>query len=442
MSTPAIALYLGETYATLGLFDMADTSAQRSKPTLKFEKSVFLPQTGLKNLLNQTKIKLEEEFKTAFETVPVYVVTKYFDRLKQFRLGGSISQVISKGFENSYSLKDSKSLSLAASQLIITLDKKSTDTTFLTQELERVKKINPDLNKVVISLTEDEYSATQIEELVQFFTKAGLKIFLCRQAHNQNELRKTLLNAGSEGTKEELIKDFTDVFGENTPVYFFCQNGFQREFENAELFNSANNFFAHYLKKQKMQSCAYFDIENFKFLRSSLSDSWQSPWGPVPLNHYSQTDLSVHPFAELKLNHLSMLGFDSSVNQLEPGPVIAGRAIKPLVLDLFWEELQKTEFCQTLFSSLQQDTLKSKITNILSVLEKGQKNIELFTSSDELKKIILVSLLNEIKLFSSDESVRMIGPLAPLFKGLIPDKYISGFSWSQEIMASAAGGKA
>ena len=131
-----------------------------------------------------------------------------------------------------------------------------------------------------------------------------------------------------------------------------------------------------------------------------------------------------------------MLSFDSGVTQLEPGPVIAGRAIKPLVLDLFWEELQKSELCQTLFNTLQLDTLKSKISNILSVLEKGQKNTELFTSAEDLKKIILVSLLNEIKLFSTDESIHLIGPLAPLFSALVPQKFISHFSWPHEIISS------
>ena len=57
MSNPAIALYLGESYATIGLFD---TSNDYSAPL--YEKDIFLPQVSLKNLLNQTKIKFEEFF--------------------------------------------------------------------------------------------------------------------------------------------------------------------------------------------------------------------------------------------------------------------------------------------------------------------------------------------------------------------------------------------
>ena len=78
ISKPTIALYLGETYATLGIFDSSD----QKKASLLFEKSVFLPQTSLKNLLNQAKVKFEEHFKDTTESAEVYIVTKYFDRLK------------------------------------------------------------------------------------------------------------------------------------------------------------------------------------------------------------------------------------------------------------------------------------------------------------------------------------------------------------------------
>ena len=429
MPKPAIALYLGETYASIGVFDVE----KKSKPALRFEKSVFLPQVSLKNLLAQTKIKLQEIFPDTTEPVSVFVVTKYFDRLKQFRLGGSISQVIAKGFENSYSLRDSKLLSLAAAQLIIALDSKHTNEAHLASELERIKKINPDLNKVVVALPESKFSASEIDLVVQYFTTAGLKIFHCNQPENQNELRKTLLNAGSEGTREEISKDLTESFGPSTEIYYFCHNGFQKKFENAELFNSANNFFAHLLKKNKLENSAYFDIETFKLLGSKASETWQSPWGAIPIDHFGQSELEIHPFAELKLNHLSMLAYDKNVNQLEPGPVLAGRAIKPLVLDLFWAELQQVEFCQNLFSNLTQDSLKTKILNIFSVLEKGQKNSSLFTSADELKKIITEALCAEINLLSPAVKNNFIGPLAGVFSG----KKAAAFSWPHEIISLA-----
>jgi hypothetical protein len=432
MANPAIALYLGETYATIGLFD----GETPSKAKLLFEKSVFLPQVSLKNLLAQVKAQYDLNFSEHASEIPVFIVTKYFDRLKQFRLGGSISQIIMAGFENSYTLNDSKALSLAATQLIIPLQSGNAETSYLEKELERIKKINPDLNKAVVALPEDHFSSAQIETVVKYFTDAGLKIFLCSQPYNQKDLRKTLLNAGSEGTKEEIVKDFAEAFGENCSVRFFCHEGFKKQFENAELFNSSNNFFAHYIKQKQLTSCAYFDIETFKFLRTTQNHTWQSPWGEIPITHFEQNELEIHPFSEVKLDQLSMLHFENSVIQIEPGPMLAGRAIKPLVLDLFHEELTKIDFCNSLFVQLSQDNLKSKISNLFSVLEKGQKNENLSLTISGLKKIISQSLNNEIRLHSAKNENKLIGPISTLFEDE-KNKCLGDFSWPKEILALA-----
>jgi hypothetical protein len=433
MPKPAIALYLGETYASLGIFDQEQSDSQQS---VCFEKSVFLPQVSLKTLLSQSKNKLQEIYGDC-GPVKVFVVTKYFDRLKQFRLGGSISQIIAKGFENSYSLKDSKLLSLAASQLIVAIDNDQIDSSFLQSELERIKKVNPDLNKVVIALPESKFSGEKVEQIIKFFTAAGLKIFLCKQPQNQSELRKTLLNAGSEGTREEVSKDITDAFGAETEILYFCHNGFKSKFENAELFNSSNNFFAHRLKKAGQQYGAYFDVEGFRYLKNKSASSWESPWGNIPIEHFEQTELEVHPFSELKLNQISMLSYDKTVTQLEPGPVLAGRAIKPLVLDLYWEELQKNNFCLGLFSGIGQETLKTKLQNIFSVLEKGQKASALFVSASELKTQIRTLINNQIELLASSAPVTLCGPLANVFADSRHQAEKKNFSWPREIAEMA-----
>ncbi len=430
-SKPAIALYLGESYATIGLFDTENTKAQ----VALFEKSIFLPQVSLKNLLSQAKLKYQEFFTDT--PAQVFIVTKYFDRLKQFRLGGSISQVILKGFENSYALSDSKSLSLAAAQLIISIDDSTINEATLTRELERVKKINPDLNKVVIAIPEDKISATELEKLHLFFLTAGLKIFTCKASQNQSQLRKTLLNAGSEGTKEEIISEMKEAFGEKTTVNFFCTDGFQNKFENSELFNSANNFLAQIIKTKKFEQGAFFDIESLKFIKTEKKDTWLGPWGAIPVDHYSHTDLYVHPFSEVKLNHLALLHINNNLQQLEPGPVIAGRAIKPLTLDLFYAELAENKLAQNIFGQLTQDTLKSKISNLFSVLEKGQKQSPLALQITDLKNNFLESLQNEILLQSGADPVFKFGPLADIFCKKNETSVGADFSWTNDIITRA-----
>ena len=434
MGHSAIALYLGETYATAGLF----TDVNSSSPNLIFEKSVFLPQVSLKNLIVQIKANLPADSYDQINKIPVYIVTKYFDRLKQFRLGGSIAQVIPHGFENSYGLKDSKALSLAAAQLIISVDPKKLNEEFLKAELDRVKKINPDLNKVVISLPETSFDSNQINLTVNFFEGAGLKVFVCKYPHDQRQIRKTLLNAGSEGTKEEICAEISETLDQACDIKFYGAQGFVQNIENAELFNSFNNFFAAYLNRHRLDSCGYFDIETFKFIRKHQLEAWTSPWGEIPIRHFSQSDLSVHPFSEIKLDELSLLNFESAPTQLEPGPMVAGRAIKPLVLDLFLDELKENQLCKNIFSTLSQDGLQTKIKNLFSVLEKGQKNSRLSCNVDQFKSVIIETLNDEIRLKSSQIQNQLVGPLADLFDDGV-NKNRSEFSWPKEIISAAKG---
>lgn len=437
MAKPAIALYLGESYATIGLFDISS----KKKPKLLFEKAIFLPQVSLKNLLNLTKLKIQEYFEVEPPftelSLPVYVVTKYFNRLKQFRLGGSISQVVIKGFENSYTLSNSKALSLAASQLIISLDENEITESFLTQELLRIKKINPDLNKIVISVPEGRLSHTQITQLLDFFTNAGLKVFNCTSVENQNILRKTLLNAGSEGTKEEIISELKDAFGETSLTHFFCTNEFKSKFENCELFKSSDNFLACYLKSKNYNKGAYLDIDSLKFIDLTLNTQWESPWGTIPIEHYNCIDLSLHTYSEITLSHLSVLQVENNQHQLEPGPVLAGRAIKPLVIDLFYKELLTNELAKSIFTQLTQENLNQKIQNLFSVLEKAQKNPLLAISIENIKKNILETIQNEILFYSNSERTLVFGSLSEIVLPKQNQFFEKNYSWTQAIITMA-----
>jgi hypothetical protein len=425
ISAPVIALYLGESYASLGVFDLAQKEI--------FEKSVFLPQVSLKNLLGQAKLKLSENLSS--DAIPhFYIVTKYLDRLKNFRLGGSVTQVVALGFENSYSLINTKSLSLAAASLVISVTPENLNESLLQAELARIKKINPDTNKVVIQLSEKTFSPTQRELVHQFFSQAEFKVFVCAQPENLAEVRKTLLNAGTEGTKEEVVSDIKEIFGEETPIQFWCDQGFRSKFENHELFNSCNSFLASLAQDEKSSAIAYFDHECFRLIQNQAQRKWQSPWGLIPTSHYEAKDLFPHPYSEIRLDHLSMLGISNSPTQHEPGPVCAGRGIKPLVIDLFMEELGKIPMMQALFSQVTSETQKQKLENHLSVIEKGQADSLMKTNRAEMKKQIVENLRYEIKTASTQTAVKVTGPLTSL---IVAKK--DEFRWPSEILKKALG---
>lgn len=431
-ANPAIALYLGESFATIGLFDESD----KKNVTPVFEKSIFLPQITLKNLFLQTKNKISELFPNLEQPISIYIVTKYFDRLRQFRLGGSISQIILKDFENSYTLHNTKALSLAASQLIIQIDKETLTEDFLKSELERIKKINPDLNKAVIAIPENALTEKKRALIDNFLTSSNLKVFNCPNPYDQKSLRKVLLTAGSEGTKEELLSDLKETFGNETQIHIFCKDNFKTDFENTELFFSSSNFLAHYLKSHNHQIGAYFDIETLRFIKFEKNQSWKSPWGFITTEHYCYENLGLHPFTEVKLNDFSILQTENSSLQLEPGPVIAGRAIKPLLIDLFYNELKDNQNASSVFGQLSSDLVKSKLNNLFTALEKAQKNTLLHLSIEQLKNNFCDTLKHEVLFHGADAPTLLFGPLEKVFVKSTTQAQtrVSDFSWPIEII--------
>lgn len=423
ISAPAIALYLGESYASLGAFDPAQKEI--------FEKSVFLPQVSLKNLLTQTKQKLSEN-NFAEKNPQFFIVAKYLDRLKNFRLGGSVAQVVAEGFENCYSLMNTNSLSLAAASLVISAHPQNLTEAFLESELSRIKKINPDANKVAIQLSEKNFSLAQRELVHSFFTKSGFHIFTCSQPENLAEVRKTLLNAGTEGTKEEVISEIKEIFGNETSISFWCEDQFKTNFENHELFGSSTSFLAHLARAEKSNAIAYFDHEGFRLIQTEPRHFWQSPWGSIPTSNFEYREIQPHPFSEIRLDHLAMICVSQQPAQHEPGPVCAGRGIKPLVLDLFYKEIGAIPAMKSLFSQFTSDAQKQKLENHLAILEKGQGENSLKTNRQELKQQIADNIKHEIDLISRSQNLKIAGPLAQVF-GL----KASNFAWPQEIFKKA-----
>lgn len=420
MSEHAIALYLGESYASIGVFELNNPL----NSSFLFDKSVFLPQVSLKNILAQSKAVLENK-----PIKKVFIVTRYFDRLKNFRLGGSVAQVVVSGFENCYSMIQSKDLSLAAASLVISVTDETITDEFLKSELERIKKINPDTSKMVLQLPESKISQKNKKHIYDFFTTAGFKIFTCDRAEDLGEIRKTLLNAGCEGTKEEVLTDLKEIYGEELEIFFWTQNQFKKEFENYELFNSSNDFLSAQIKKQKLDFAVYLDHEVFKLIGVEKNPSWESPWGSIPMNCTNSKDFSIHPFSEIKLDHLSMLNLSETPMQYEPGPVLAGRGIKPLAIDLFYDELADNLFMKSTFTHFNLETLKLKMQNQFSVLEKSQLRNSFSLTKNELKSILINRLKTEISLNCQESSVLVCGPLYSLLNSLNDQK---GFQLSSQ----------
>jgi len=416
MSNASLAIYLGESYAEI--------EARGGSNSILLKKTFFLPQTSLKSILNQHIKPL-----TAEHTISsVYIVTKYLDRLKSFRLGGSVIQVLNEHQENNYTFEDSTCLSLAAAALIIPLNETFT-LDHLKTELERVKKINAEANKVVISL--NQFSKEQLTSIETFFIENKFSVFKNPEPENLNSLRRTLINAGSEGTKEEIVSEIKACLGE-PEIHFWVKNQFQKDFENIDLYFSADQFLHNYFKKNKKDLLIHTDLERWIVMKDKTSPVWKSPWGNVNYDHIESEAIGIHPFSEVKIHSSGHLVFSKVPAAIEPGPMLAGRSVKTLVVDAFYKTISKEENLVQLFPKLAENTLCSKIESQFKVLEKGQAHYEEPFDLKIIQDFVVNKLGYDILLHKvKEEKLEWTGHLNILFKKL--DNAVSPFSWTAEI---------
>lgn len=421
MSNASLAIYLGESYAEI--------EARGVSAEVLLKKTFFLPQTSLKAILNQHVKPLAANH----TFTSVYIVTKYLDRLKSFRLGGSVIQVLNENQENNYTFEDSTCLSLAAAALIIPLAN-NFNIDQLKTELERVKKVNPEANKVVISLS--QFTSEQLASIENFFLEQKFSIFKNPKPDNLNSLRKTLINAGSEGTKEEIVGEVKDCFAasQTTPpdVHFWVKDKFQTSFENIDLYFSADQFLHNLFKKNKKDLLIHTDLERWIVMKNKTVPTWNSPWGKVDYEHIESESIGIHPFSEVKIHSSGHLVFSKVPAAIEPGPMLAGRSVKTLVVDAFYKTISTDSNLIQLFPKLSENNLCSKIESQFKVLEKGQAHYEEPFDLKIIQDFVVNKLGYDILLHKiKEEKLEWTGHLNILFKKL--DKDVSSFSWTSEI---------
>ena len=430
MTQSAIALYLGESYATLGVFDLL--GSKKTKPI--FEKAVYLPQTSLKNLLTQAASANPEN-----KIESIFIVTRYLDRLKTFRLGGSVIQVVPIGFENSYSISNTEKQSLAAPALILAVAADVTKEA-LSTELARLKKVNSEINKVVFQLPETLFNSEQIETIKSFFIENNFKLFTVPNPFDFESVRTTLLNAGSEGTKDEFLADIRDAIGPDVKVYFWINNSFSSTFENIDLYFSSQTFLKNYLIKENIAQAFYFDVENWNQVTTLNEQKWQSPWGTIDYSHPQNQEFDMSPYCELTTNSAGQFIVSQTAPQFEPGPIVAGRSVKALILDAFSDELRHHKLIAGIFPQINSDSIQQKVTTQFQILQKAQSMDQTRLSKADIKAWLRFSVTAWILKNFNSVPTRIIGDFGSFFfKDFekLPAFTFSNYDWVEEIISEA-----
>lgn len=439
-STPVIlSLFIGETYVEAGFFDynyIKEPKSKKNKQSSTASSSTsalvmqlyYIPHQSLKSIFTQIRKLITEK---NFDLKETYVVSRYLERLQNFRLGGSVAQLIPAGFENSTHFGNSLSLSLANPSLIITKAPGIITDEDLQKDIDQIKKINPDCDKIIVY----DFQDSNVNEIL---TKNNFQVFNCSMSDKSTVIRKTMFNAGVSGTQKELFAEILELTQKTpTSIWFSGKLNDLIDLQSRPdyltecalpLFMSGLDFLFHHNKTKSVRSAPtqfHIDFDNWEIIKQADSKTWNSPWGKIDFSAaYTKESLSISPRQEILIDDTSRLQISKGSISIETGPFIAGRSVKSVIIDLFSDEILNQPGLYKMIGSPDLTALNTKIKSQFKALENGQKS-EIQINIKELKTLIADSIQTRIS-FDSYDSVEMslmTGNLSFLFnsKSAVPN---------------------
>ncbi len=449
MKNYSLGLFIGESFAELSLLDT------QTKEKLDFQRW-YLPRANLKSFLS----KYISE-KSIEKLDHVFVAHRFLEKLFSYRLGGSVAQVVTNGFEKVLQLEElsiSNSLvwpqkppALSSSELIFSVHEKVSETgkTITPIDVSTLEPISAKLKmmevkRVCLHFHHSSLNKENLSQAQSFFEAAGFDVFVppvTEPALEFQAWRKNLLEAAVTGTFLEIQEDIqgalASVVSEEKIHFLGSQLNWFRNEKNERLGslvaleNLWMKFFPEILKSNEKIDIFHFGLENFSLIKSELSP-WKLTWGRLPVLSHERKDFRIQPTQSLKVTESSQLIFDRKELSFEPGPISMGRGVVPCVYDVLY------------FSENSPPEMQEKIKRSLQVLVKSTgRSVTPLQSLKQLKGDILDQIALDIEFSKSLSSNQVV--LYGLCADLLEDdlkkhslfskmKKISEKAWSKSAM--------
>ena len=366
-----LGVFIGESFAELTL---ADTI---TKEKIDFQRW-YLPRTSLKAFL--TKYIAEKEIKKIDQ---VFVAHRYLEKLFNLRIGGSVAQLVTVGFENVLNFESpsnsdlplwpQKAPSVSSSDLVFSVNEKVDSEGNLQKEIDstELEHISAKLKlmevkRVCLHFHNSRVNKHNLSIAAKTFEAAGFDVFIPEFVSENNEFqcwRKNLVEAALTGTfveiQEELKLTLSPVVEENKIYYldsdlkWFQQEKTKRIGSIVALENLWMKIFPTILNLKEEFDVFHFGLENFSLIQNKMCN-WETVWGKLPITSYRRADFQLQPTQSLKLSDNNELVIDKKELTFEPGPVTMGRGVVPCIYDVLnYSEQLATDLKEKLKRSLQ-----------------------------------------------------------------------------------------
>jgi|GEM_PF-1069297 len=298
----------------------------------------------------------------------VVVASSFLEKILESRLGGTVAQLVTQGFEewawlrqslqHSYlELNPKRTQPLASPELIFGVPERITAEGLVLRELSPsdidpiIQKLRAaEVERVCVNLLFADQNSIHQDLLVEALTLAGFEVF-SRPAGSliSDEVqiwRHNTLNAALSGTFSEVRSLLAAALPAGLPLEFLNSNlePFTEDPQSllSSLFAPAEILARLYANHHVVLNLG---LESWFGLKpGERTNVWRSVWGEIGLSHTQVTALSVQPTSELTLDSFLDLNFTGPGLGYEPGPMTLGRAVKPLIVDLLyhlhpWDEV-------------------------------------------------------------------------------------------------------
>lgn len=410
-----LGISVDESFVEIGLL---------SKNKLVDSQRSFLPRENLRSALRKF---LEKHRSTPIDRA--YVSLRFLEKILDYRLGGSVAQLVTEGFENWLQIRSSKpeAQSLSNPDLIFAVPERVSATGEIIKAIdeENLAQIEAKLKlmevkRVCIHFLHAAAQPQNQSAARDFFVARGFDVFVPPASENPDEIsrwRANTLNASMSGTFLEIQDEVAAACeGQVGPENIFYLSSEKKTFqkENHRRLGSLFSTRSAIVHTQGSDAdLLYLGVEKFSWLRKSETPLWQSAWGEVELSHPLCVDLEIQPTSAIALNEFSELDFSEKIEGFEPGPIFMGRGQRPTFLDLYSEDenLKSLEgICDRIPA-----TAGAKIKNTLTALAKtatARGGVEASALASKLRDLALDRISMEVNLCS--EKIKIVGPLAPL----------------------------
>lgn len=422
-----VGLFYGESFYEISLLNKED------KKQIYYER-FYAPRNPLKN-----QVKLLMDSHPEITINHVIIASRFVEKIFGFKLGGTVAQLVTKGFEkwlplhqknhfeNSFKIEIAPDLS--SDEMIFPVNEKVNSSGEVEIPLEDkeisslIQKLKQkEAKRICVHLLNAHKNENHTLKLTQALTEAGFEVFNPQRLVKTIGLESTsdyslwrlnLIEASTSGTfcelKDQIYESFSSYIDKNQIKFLDHQLNIHTGEAGSRISTlfAAENAVFQFLRKKNLipeqTNVFHFGQENFSLLSSNKAH-WMSPWGKTALETFVRQDLKIQPTNSFYLNSFEEIEITKSEESFEPGPMSFERGRIPCVYDILNSE------------NLSKELHKKVKDSFWAMVRSSRTSHSEVKTFDEFREIILTRILWEIQARSTHESIVLFGKWAEKYE--------------------------